>query len=162
MVALLICGMLMLSLMDTTVCPGFPCWCRLLCWCHLSCLLMPSLLVSPHWCHRSWSPHLCCLSWSLLVDAVSQVLVFPWTMMVTGDSLVNILPIKIQYFFLYSVSSYIAARASSLIQDTRECYATTHATHVKLMLEREICKCVSHEQTLVTHMGHLPFRTSVL
>ena len=153
MVALLIHGMLlMLSLMDTPVCPGFPCWCCLLCRCHLSCLLMPSLVVSPHWCH---------LLWSLLVDAVSQVLVFPWTTMVTGDFLVNILPIKIQYFFLYSASSYIAARASSLVQDTRECYATTHATHVKLMLEREICKCVSHEQTLVTHMGHLPFRTSV-
>ena len=80
----------------------------------------------------------------------------------SGDSLVNILPIKTQYFFLYSVSSYIAAQASSLIQDTRECYATTHATHVKLMLEREICKCVSHEQTLVTHVERWPFRKFVL
>jgi len=50
MVALLARGMLMLSLVDSPICPGSPCWC------HLSCSFMPSLMVSPHWC-RLWSPH---------------------------------------------------------------------------------------------------------
>ena len=66
------------------------CWCCLL-WTLLSVLVFLVDAVSrARWCH---------LSWSLLTDAVSQVLMFPWTMMVAGDSSVNILPIKIQYFF---------------------------------------------------------------
>ena len=85
MVALLIRGMLMLSLVDSPVCLGSPSWCRLF------CLLMPSLV---------------------LVNALSQVLMFPWTMMATGDSLVNILPNKVSTSF-YTQSLELAARVHS-------------------------------------------------
>ena len=151
MVALLICGiLLMLSLVDSC-----------LSW---FSLLMPSLVLvdavfRAHWCRLSWSPgwlrllwspgwfrllwssRLCHLSWSLLIHAVSQALMLPWTRMVTGDSLVNILPNKIQYFSLYWKS-----RASCSSEFTRSRHSQVLCNHTcHACLECEICKRVPRE-----------------